>query len=173
MGEAIRKLRTAGQLVAFDLDAPRLTIAASDRHAFAVHPGSAGCVACDPAAGRHGICAAHYAPALAQARCVRALIGEVVRAAFGGQMGRSDGKIYAAWLEALDEIDEGTTTFDLPLEQVRWLARLIVRDDVKLAPGLAQWREAVVTYLDEIVAVGEEMALMAAPNTLGPSTPRE
>ena len=166
MGEAIRKLRTAGQLVTFDLDAPRLTIAASDRHAFAVHPGSAGCEACDPAAGRRGICPAHYAPALAQARCVRALIGEVVRAAFGGQMGRHDGKIYAAWLEALDEVDAGTTTFGLPLEQVRWLAQIVVKDDVKLSPGLSQWREAVANYLDEIMlaakAVNEQAEIKEA-----------
>ena len=165
MGEALRKLRTASQPVTFDANGPRMTIARSDLHAFSVHPGSAGCSACDvsPGAGRRGICQAHYAPALAQARAVRALAGEVVRAAFAGQMGRHDGKVYAAWLEAFDEIDDGTTAFSLPLEQVRWLLQLVVRDDVKLSPGLAQWREAVADYLEALVDAAERDALERGP----------
>ena len=43
MGEALRKLRTAGREVAVDLNAPDMTIARSDRHAFAIHPDSARC----------------------------------------------------------------------------------------------------------------------------------
>lgn len=168
MGEALRKLRTAGQLVQFDVNLPHMTIARSDQHAFAVHPGSAGCTACDtsPSAGRRGVCQAHYDPALAQARAVRVLVGEVVRAAFGGQMGRHDGKVYAAWLEALDDIDDGVTEFSLPLEQVRWLSKLAARDDVKLSPGLAQWREALVDYLEDTVAAAERDALEHGPTSV-------
>ena len=86
------------------------------------------------------------------------LIGEVVRAAFSGQMGRHDGKVYAAWLEILDEVDDSITQFSLPLEQVRWLARLIARDDLKVAPGMAQWREVVAEYLEAIVVDAERDA---------------
>src|SRR3990167_9180368 len=131
MGEAIRKLKTAGSPVTCDLAAPHLTIARSDQHTFAVHPSATACMTCDLTAGRRGLCAAHYDPALAQARCVRALIGEIVRVAFSGQMGRADGKIYAALLEELDSIDDGQTTLALTLEIVRWLLRLIARDDLK------------------------------------------
>ena len=158
MGEAIRKLKAAGHLVAFDLTAPHLTIARSDQHTFAIHPASVGCETCDLTAGRRGLCDAHYDPALAQARCIRMLIGEVVRAAFSGQMGRHDGKVYAAWLEILDEVDDSITQFSLPLEQVRWLARLIARDDLKVAPGMAQWREVVAEYLEAIVVDAERDA---------------
>ena len=158
MGEAIRKLKTAGHLVAFDLSVPRLTIARSDQHTFAIHPASVACETCDPPMGRRGLCDAHYNPALVQARCIRMLIGEVVRAAFSGQMGRHDGKVYAAWLEILDEVDDSITQFSLPLEQVRWLARLIARDDLKVAPGMAQWREVVAEHLETLVADAERDA---------------
>ena len=162
MGEAIRKLKTAGHLVELDLTVPHLTIARSDQHTFAVHPASIGCDTCDLTVGRRGLCDAHYDPTLAQARCIRALIGEVVRAAFTGQMGRQDGRIYAAWLEALDEIDDSVTQFRLPLEQVRWLARLIARDDLKVAPGMAQWREVVAEYLEGLVTESERDAEQAS-----------
>ena len=162
MGEAIRKLKTAGHPVTCDLTAPHLTIARSDQHTFAVHPSATACMTCDVTAGRRGLCAAHYDPALAQARCVRALIGEIVRVAFSGQMGRQDGKVYAAWLEILDEIDDGLTQFSLPLEQVRWLARLVARDDLKVSTGMAQWREVVAEYLETIVAGAERDAEQAS-----------
>ncbi|MDO8700780.1 MAG: hypothetical protein Q7J56_03930, partial [Deltaproteobacteria bacterium] len=131
-------------------------------HTFAIHPASVGCETCDAALGRRGLCDAHYNPALVQARCIRMLIGEVVRAAFSGQMGRHDGKVYAAWLEALDEIDDTITQFRLPLEQVRWLSRLVARDDIKVAPGLAQWREVVAEHLEALVADAERDAGQAS-----------
>ena len=162
MGEAIRKLKTAGHPVTCDLTAPHLTIARSDQHSFAVHPSATACMTCDLTAGRRGLCAAHYDPALAQARCVRALIGEIVRVAFSGQMGRADGKIYAALLEELDSIDDGQTTLALTLEIVRWLLRLIARDDLKVAPGMAQWREVVAEYLETLVADAERDAGQAS-----------
>lgn len=158
MGEAIRKLKTAGHLVEFDLTVPRLTIARSDQHTFAIHPASVGCETCDLTLGRRGLCDAHYNPQLVQARCVRVLIGEVVRAAFSGQMGRGDGKIYAAWLEALDDIDDNMTQFSLPLEQIRWLSRLVARDDIKVAPGLAQWREGMADHLEALITDAERDA---------------
>jgi len=155
MGDAIRKLKTAGHLVEFDLTVPHLTIARSDQHTFAIHPASVACETCDPPMGRRGLCDAHYNPALVQARCIRMLIGEVVRAAFSGQMGRADGKIYAALLEELDSIDDGQTTLALTLEIVRWLLKLATKEDIKINPGLCQWREVFVGYLESIVQSAE------------------
>ena len=155
MGEALRKLKTAGREVTIDLNAPEMTIARSDLYAFAVHPGSAGCPECRPEDGRRGICAAHYTPGSAKARCVRALVHAVVRGALGSEIGRVDGKIYAAWLEALDAIDDGAMMLTLTLEAVRWLQKHASKDDAKVTLGLVQWREALVDYLDVLVERAE------------------
>ena len=158
MGEALRKLRTAGREVQVDLNAPALTIARSDRHAFAIHPDSARCEACDPEKGPRGICEEHYQPTLAKARCVRMLIHTVVRGACGEQLGRADGKVYAAVLEALDAVDDGDTTLTLTLDAVRWLSKQAGKEEAKIAAGLAQWREAWSDYLEAIIRIAEQEA---------------
>lgn len=155
MGEALRKLRTAGREVTVDLNAPDMTIARSDRHAFAIHPDSARCEACDLEKGPRGICEEHYQPELAKPRCVRVLIHALVRGALGNEITRADGKIYAAVLEELDRVDDGNTELLLTLEVVRWLLKLGSRDDAKIAAGLSQWREAMVDFLDSLVKTAE------------------
>ena len=149
MGEALRKLKSAAQPVTFDLDAPLLVIARSDRHAFAVHPDSARCGSCEPEKGARGICEAHYQPALVQARCVRALIGQIANAACRGQMANADQRVYGPWLEVLDQVEDGITTLAVTLEMVRWLKRQTEKEETTISPGLAQWKLALLDYLDD------------------------
>ena len=155
MGEALRKLKSAAQPVTFDLDAPHLVIARSDRHAFAVHPASARCATCEPEKGARGICDAHYQASLVQARCLRALIGQVVNAACRGQMTPSDQRIYAPWLEALDQVDDNITTLTVTLEMVRWLKRQAEKEEATITPGLAQWKLALLDFLDDLLKTAE------------------
>lgn len=129
MGQARLKMLEAGKLVAFDFSAPKYHIVKGDREALKSADGGA--------------------QDRTQARATRFSIVQVVQAAFPQGMDRKDGKVWAAWQETLD--DEGADGVDVNRGMVSWLLAVSSRDELKVAPSLAQWREALVDYLEALL----------------------
>lgn len=86
-------------------------------------------------------------PSLMAARIV---ITQAVNADYGGGMDRRDGQLWAGWQEVL----AGTESrFSITQGQVKWVSNVLAKEDLKLPPGLAQWREALVSYLEDTAHV--------------------
>jgi hypothetical protein len=132
----VGKLIEAGKVITFDFDAPSLFIQRGDRLWLRRNPD-----------WRQEKPEESVNDSLVTARAVRMVVGEIVQAAYPQGMSRVDGKIWAAWLEVLD--DDAETKTQLPLAAIQWLQKRAEDDGVKLRPGLVQWREAVVDYLNE------------------------
>jgi hypothetical protein len=122
MGEAKRKLVEAGTVVKFDLAAPKYMIAEADRKGFEA-------MGVDIAPETH---------------ITKLLMPMVVAKSFPQDLDRNNGKIWAAWLEALDESAIPSVT----MGQVLWFRDLITKGDLKLPANYAQVREAMIDYLE-------------------------
>lgn len=133
MGIAKRKIELAGTPVSLNLNAPKFTIRGGDR--------------INLLNDEHGKPDAKNVTA----RAVRLAILELVGRAFPQGMDRRDGKQWAAWQEILDEID-AKPSVSVPKSLVDWLRKHLDDDDLKVQPGLAQWREALSDYLSAVIA---------------------
>jgi hypothetical protein len=122
MGEAKRKLVEAGAVVVFDLAAPKYMVTDGDRRGFE----------------------SMNAEEPAEIQITRMLMSEVVKRSFPQDLDRQNGKIWAAWLEALDE----STNPDVTMGQVIWFRDLIMKGDLKLPANYSQIREAMIDYLE-------------------------
>lgn len=76
----------------------------------------------------------------------RIVVNQAINAAYADGMDRRDGQLWAGWQEVLSGTE---TAFDLTWAQVEWLVGILSRDDLKLPPGMAQWREALIAYLGD------------------------
>lgn len=141
MGEAKRRLEREGEKVTFDCDAIGFRMGKTDRAAFA--------------RGLPGEVPGDDEPAKRSIRALTLLSRSVVAAAFPGGMDRRDGKVWAAWQDALD--DE-SPAFEVTRGQLGWLRRHVDSESVKLPPQLAQWRESLAYYLE---GLSETTALRA------------
>lgn len=136
MGEARMKLVREGQLVEFDLRAPKLLIGKGDRRRLAteLRDGADEEVREDKVVPR----------------AVRFAITTLIGAAFQQGMARQDRKVWAAWQDALDEDHDEV---EVTRKQLDWLQKHVTDDAVKVPPGLAQWVEALADYIE---ALGEK-----------------
>ena len=131
MGEARRKVMNAAQIVEFDFAKPQCAVLLSDRAVYEKLEVT------DPIT------------AWATKLCMTA----AVNAAHTQGIDRKSGRIWAAWLELMEE---NATTFKVPKSQIEWLRDLIAKDDLRLPSGFAQWREELVDYLDELMSIESE-----------------
>lgn len=136
MGEARRKLLAASQIAKIELDRPEVVISWADRRTLSQ---------ADIELPRSALVR----------RAVRFAVIQTINAAFPQGMGRRDGKLYAAWLEILDDEEEGLS-YEVPCGQIEWLRTHMENEDLKVPAGIAQWREAVVDYLETIEPIPKE-----------------
>ena len=127
MGQARQKMLEAGKIIKFDFAKPEFHITRADREWLQKNP--------DGTASEERV----------QSRATRFAIGQIVAAAFPQGMDRKDGKTWAAWQEILD--DESTDTMEVNKGMVSWLSGVIAKEDLKVQPAMAQWREVLVDYL--------------------------
>ena len=73
----------------------------------------------------------------------------VVQSEYTQGLGRQDGQVWAAWQEVL--LTEPDGKVEVTRKQVTWLRAIFAKDDLKVPAGLAQSREAVLDYLDELL----------------------
>lgn len=132
MGQARLKMLDSGKPVTFDFSAPEFHIVKGDRDWLAK--------------GDDG----QVNDALVVPRAAKFTISSVIKAAFPQGMDRRDGKVWAAWLEVLEDGPE--TKIDMAKGQVEWLRKHAADESVRVPPSLAQWREALVDYLEALAA---------------------
>jgi hypothetical protein len=133
MGVVQRKLKLAGAPIAFDFGAPSMLLS---KHEYELME------------------KADYKGREVE-QATRAMIIAAVGAAFPQMKKREDSKIWAAWLEVLND---DPSTAEVTRGMVDWLRQVVARDDLPVIPPHAQWREALVDYLDtlaEPVPVGQ------------------
>ena len=152
-----------GKALTIDLAAPPLAIAASDRRAFAVSTDAFDCAACEQIQGIIvRVCAAHRQPALVVPRAVRLALREVVAGRYKQEMGRTDRKVWGAWQEILDALDDqdASAKVEVSIRMMKWLYGHLKDDEkVNVRPGIAQWCEALADYFRgvlEAAAVTED-----------------
>jgi hypothetical protein len=134
MGEARRKLVLAARMVTFDFAAPGLVLSRADQEGLG--------------GGQK-----------AKAQATRILLGQLANAKYKDGMDRPVGKVWAAWQELmLEETEDGSPAqvVEIPMSQLDWLVKLAKDDAVKIRPELAQWREALVDYLEDLIARVED-----------------
>ena len=132
MGEAKRRLIAVGEILAVRPADAGMRIATGDREVLSRDaPG--------PAGGPYGGPRTDSAVPL---RAMQLLAQEAVQSCYSAGLERRDGKIWAAWLDALEEGGEQLT---VSRGMVDWLCAAL--DKAKLRPGLSQWREALAEYL--------------------------
>lgn len=143
MGEARVRQLNAGKMITLDLDAPDYTLSVNDRRAFSV-----------AGQGENDV----PEPSKVTRRCSRLVIERVMNVAFPQGMGRTDGKIWAAFQECLD--DEDNPKIQTRMADFEWLLKHIANDDVKLPPAMAQWREELIAHMemarDEVLKVAAD-----------------
>lgn len=137
MGEARRKLLNAAQIVTFDFSMPGCVVLAPDKGVYRQLT--------ETGAVTDSLTA--WATKLAMTA--------VVNAAHSQGIDRKGGKIWAAWLELMDESADAVR---VPKAQVEWLRDLAAKDDLKIPAAFSQWREALVDYLEAIMAEPQKEA---------------
>jgi hypothetical protein len=135
MGQARVKLLKEGETVEFSFGQPEMHVVKGDRLMLA-----------RVEAGQNGQATDET---LIVPRAVRATISAVVQSAFPQGMDRRDGRIWAAWLEVIE--DDAGDQVAVTRGQVEWLKKHLANEDVKVNPALAQWREAVVDYVETLL----------------------
>jgi len=130
MGSA-EKLKREGEVLRFDFAVPALRVSKTDRVGLTMGEGG------------------EKDETKIVPRAVRFCIGQVVSVAFPQGMDRKSGKIWAAWQETMDEDPK---TAEVTRGQVEFLKKYFEAEDLKVAPALAQWREAVLEYIEELLA---------------------
>jgi hypothetical protein len=134
LGDARRKLILAARLVTFDFTAPHLVMARADREGLG--------------GGTKAVAAG-----------VKILLTQLVSAKYKDGIDRTAGKSWAAWQEFMIEESESgdpIDTVEMPLGQIEWLSKIAKDDSVKIRPEFAQWREALVDYLDLLMRQDNE-----------------
>ena len=152
-----------GKALVIDLAAPPLAVAASDRRAFAVSTDAFDCAGCEQIQGIIiRACVAHRQPALIVPRAVRLALREIVAARFKQEMGRKDRKVWGAWQEVLDSLDDpdAMVKVEVSVRMMKWLYGHLKDDEkVNVRPGVAQWCEVLADYFRgvlEAAAVTED-----------------
>ena len=131
MGAAQQKLKDAGKILMFDFSAPAVRMLKGDRENLSKD--SDGSVN----------------PQKVVPRAVRWAINTTIQAAFPQGMDRRDGKLWAAWTEAME--DEDVLIIEVTKGQVEWLKKHVGNDDLKTNIAVAQWREALNDYLESLL----------------------
>ena len=143
MGDAKLKAQEDAKAVLCDFSAPRLHILKGDRRRLARDITDT--TLCSQCGSPVGI---ETRDAMVVPRAVMAVMNEVVQAATNGKMNRHDGRQWQLWLEAFEE-EEGVQQ-EVTVGAVRWLLKHFRAEEVKIQPGLVQWREAVGDYLEDL-----------------------
>jgi hypothetical protein len=123
----------ATRIIRFDFAAPALVMARADREGLG--------------GGTKAVAAG-----------VKILLNQLVSAKHKEGVDRQAGKAWAAWQEYILEESEAGDPIDvveMPLGQIEWLARIAKDETVKVRPEFAQWREALIGYLDELMREDE------------------
>ena len=76
-----------------------------------------------------------------------ALLGGVTIPSNQGSMDRTDGKMWAAWLEI---IQQEIFKAEVSMEMVTWFRKRCCGEGIKGAPALSQWREVVCVLFEEL-----------------------
>jgi hypothetical protein len=142
MGQARARLLRAGHPVMFDFGGLAIVLNDRDRNFLTATYG--------PVTGE----------GVGDARATRHLLVTIAQAAFPQGMARVDRKTWAAWLEV---IEDEAATVEVTRGMVEWLQKLAVQEDLRLPAGIAQWSEALVEYLDELLAMTPAAAVAADP----------
>jgi hypothetical protein len=92
--------------------------------------------------------------AMSKGAASRVLIITLVSAKYpqqGGGMKLADGRIWAAWQEVFVESeDSGSDGVMVTVGQLEWLIGILKDETVGLPAGLAQWRLALLDYLESV-----------------------
>jgi len=139
MGEAKLKLMKASKIVTFDFAGPVLHMSKAEIRSFSRGAEPEGLV--DETRARQ--------------RAVWFTLSQIVGAAYPQGMDRHDGKLWSAWQESWDDDEMEESRVQVTWSQVEWLRKHAAKDELKTQPGLAQWREAVVDYLESIQVPSE------------------
>jgi hypothetical protein len=130
MGQARQKLLRAGESVEFDFAAPEFHVLKGDQENLQRRDDGS------------------TDGALVAPRACRFTITSVVKAAFPNGMDRQDGKLWAAWLEVMDD---DARPAEVTRGLVEFLHKHAADGSVRVPPSLAQWREALVDYLEALL----------------------
>lgn len=126
MGEARKRFLDAARVVTVDLSAVPLQVENNDRVNLGVSDKD---------------------DAEARTAAARFLITRLINLKHPQGMDRTDGKIFAALQDAMEE----TGPVEMLASQVRWLAKIAEDDTLKVDVGLVRWREQFVDFLDKIM----------------------
>lgn len=137
MNDAKRRALHADQSVTLDFSAPDLVLTRGDRLGL-VQSGD------DDLIKEIGIIPEH----LSIARAVRFTLYGVVNALQG--FDRRDGRIWTAWVDILDEVDRGHLLVRVSWRDFEWLRRHVANEDLRVPPGIAQWREPIADYFGKL-----------------------
>ncbi len=139
MGHARLKSIKAGQPVTVDFAAPEMFVQRGDR--------------ANLSRGEDGVVdESRVVP-----RAVRIVIVNCIAAAFPQGVDRRDGKVWAAWQEAI--ADESPDQVEMTRGDAEWLRSQLAKDDLKVAVTLASWRESVIEYLDGLLPLVHDAVL--------------
>lgn len=120
------KLMDAAQLIKFDLTSPEYVIFEGDLLSFG---------------GGDQVKAARGA--------TKFLMQRLVDLKYQTGINRTEGKIWAGWLEVLEGNDQIVT---VPKSQLVWIRDIAVSEDLRVPPAMAQWRESLIDAINEALA---------------------
>lgn len=145
MGEAQRKLLKASERVTFDASKIKFHLTKGTRISLAMNQPEPGEAQPDPS------------PERVYVRAFRSLVVNLINSAFPQGVGTTDGKVWGAWREALDEAcemyegpEDRPTTFPVTRAQLDWLKKHLEDDKTRVHPDLAQWRDVAGDYFTEL-----------------------
>lgn len=126
MGEQRRKLEAANRIIQFDLSSPKYLIVTEDIVNLSKTYG-------DPFVGASKV-----------------LINTIIQAKFPQGGPRSDRKIFAMWLEILEETVG--PILEVPQSQLDWLRKIASDENLPLAMNMSQWCEALIDAIEEALS---------------------
>jgi hypothetical protein len=96
---------------------------------------------------------------------VRLLLMNLVNAKWPKGLTRTDGKIWAAWEDMLEDQPDGErrTTFETTVAVLAWAQKLVNEDGLAVQPWLAASREAFADYLNGAIADATKATQSATP----------
>lgn len=127
MGEARRKLMDASKLVRFDLSSPKMIVGPADKENLKKL----------------------NQPIMVSA--TKVLIVNLVQAKFPQGASREDRRMWAAWIEAMEENDNVDIIIEMPKSQLQWLVNIAKDDNLSLPVGMSQWAEAFIDAADAVL----------------------
>lgn len=130
MGEVSRRLLDAAKILKFNLVGPRYVISATDILQWQQQFGEG---------------------MLPNLMASKIIMGALVSAKYPQGLDREVGKVWAAWQEVLNNDDSEITEYEMPKSQIDFVARMARDESLKIPWSLCQWREALLTYAEQLL----------------------